>query len=109
MERLQKLQYKAVSKITGRYHGSRQDLIENVAKREQVHIEVWDMKVRAVARILEKGVQNNQIHKAEETRESIGGRSWKDHGLPSAAVKGSYYNTSLEEILASMRENGKER
>ena len=67
------------------------------------------MKVRAAARILEKGVQDDLIDKAEETRERIGGRSWKDHGLTWAAVKGPHYNTCLEEILAAMGENGERR
>ena len=81
MERLWKLQYKAVGRITGRYHGARQDLIKNVAKVGPVHVKAWDMKVRSAARILEKGVQNNLIHRTEETRELVGGRSWKDHHL----------------------------
>ena len=56
MERLRKLQYKAVRKTIGEYHGSRQDLIENISKVEPVQVNIWDMKVRSAARILEKGV-----------------------------------------------------
>ena len=106
LERLRKLQYKAVRRITGGYHSSRQELIENISKVEPVQTKLWDMKVRAVARILEKGVQDALMEKAEETRERIGGRSYKDHGLTWAAVKGPHYNMCLEGILAVMGENG---
>ena len=106
MERLPKLQYKAVRKISGGYHGSHQDLIENIAKVEPVHIKVRDMKVRTAARIVENGDQNDLIRRAEETRELVGRRSWKDHHLSWAPVKKPHYNTSLEEILASMGKNG---
>ena len=54
VERLQKLQYQAVRKVTGGYPGSRQELLENTSKREPVQTKLWDMKVRAAARILEK-------------------------------------------------------
>ena len=64
------------------------------------------MNVRAAARILEKGVQDDLIHKTEETMEVVGGRSWMDHSAAWIPVKGPHYNTSLEEILTSMGENG---
>ena len=65
------------------------------------------MKVRAAARILEKGTtQNDLINQVENTQAKRGGRSWKDHTLAWAAVKGRHYNTCLEEILAATQENG---
>ena len=74
---------------------------------EPVQVKLWDMKVRAAAMILEKGTQDDLIHEAEETRATTGkGRSWQDHNLTWAAVKGVHYNTCLEEILANMGENG---
>ena len=105
-ERLRKLQYKAVRKITGGYHGSRQDLLQEIAKVEPIQTKIWDMKVRAAARILEKGIQDDLIKQAEDNREKIGGRCWKDHSLTWAAVKGHHYNTCLEQILAATGENG---
>ena len=85
MDRPRKLLYKDVRKITGGYYGSRQELME-VSKVESVQVKLWDMKVRAAARVLENGVQDSLIHKAEETRESIGGRSWTAwRGLRSKA------------------------
>ena len=64
------------------------------------------MKIRAAARVLEKGVQNSLIRRMEEVRESVGLRSWKDHSVTWAPIKNPHYNTSLEEILASVGENG---
>ena len=103
MERLRELQYKAARKITGGYHGSSQDLIEIISKLEPVQTKLWDMKMRAVARILEN-VQDDLYHKAEENRGD--GLSWCDHGLTWAAVKPPHYRTCLEDILAAMGENG---
>ena len=74
MERLRKLQYKAVRKITGAYHGARQEILEGITKLEPVPIKIWDMQVRASARILEKGAQDNLISRTTETRETEGGR-----------------------------------
>ena len=108
-ERLRKLQYKAVKKITGGYHGSRQDLLEQIAKVEPVQTKIWDMKVRAAARILEKGIQDDLIRQAEDNQRKRRGRDWKDHGLTWAAVKGPHYNTCLEEILAATGENGERK
>ena len=105
-ERLRKLQYKALRKITGGYHGSSQDLLEQIAKVEPVQVKLWDMRVRAAARILEKGVQDGLITRVQNTQETKGGRNWKDHALTWAAVKGKHYNTCLEEILATTQENG---
>ena len=73
---------------------------------EPVQVKLWDMKVRAAARILEKGVQDDLINQAEETRRRLGGTSWQDHGLAWAAAKSPHYNSCLEEILAAMGENG---
>ena len=111
IERLRKLQYQAARKITRGYHGSRQELLENISKVEPVQTKLWDMKVRAAARILEKGTPDNLIQKAEETKVTTGtrGRSWQDHGLTWAAVKGTHYNTCLEEILSSMGEIGERK
>ena len=81
MERLRKLQYKAVRKVTGGYHGSRQDLIGQISKVELVQVKLWDMKVRVAARILEKGLQDDLINQTEKTRETTEGRSWQDHRL----------------------------
>ena len=72
IERLRKLQYQAMRKVTGGYHGSRQELLEHISKVEPVQTKLWDMKVRAAARILEKGTQDNLIQKAEETRLTTG-------------------------------------
>ena len=76
---------------------------------EPVQVKIWDMKVRAAARVLEKGVQEDLINQAEKVRETAGGRSWQDHSLTWAAIKGPHYNTCLEEILATMGENGERR
>ena len=73
-ERLRKLQYKAVRKISGGYHGARQELLEEIAKVEPVQTKLWDMKVRAAARILEKGTQDNLIRRAEANQSKTGGR-----------------------------------
>ena len=78
-ERLWKLQYQVVRKITGGYHGARQELLENIAKVEPVQTKVWDMQVRAAARILEKGVQGDLLKRVTDTREAEGGRDWTDH------------------------------
>ena len=48
-ERLQKLQYKALRKVTGAYHGARQEMLETITKIEPVAVKLWDMKVRASA------------------------------------------------------------
>ena len=95
-------------KVTEGYHGSRQELVEEISKvdSEPVQTKLWDMRVRAAARILEKRVQDDLIIQTEKTKEITGGRSWQDHGLTWAAVKGAHYNTCLEEILAAMGENG---
>ena len=106
VERLRKLQYQAARKVTEGYHGSRQELLENISKMEPIQTKLWDMKVRAAARILEKGTQDNLINRAEDSREITRGRSWQDHGLTWAAVKGTHYNIRLEEILAAIGENG---
>ena len=104
-ERLRKLQYKALRKVTGAYHGARQETLEAIAKIEPVAVKLWDMKVRASARILEKGIQDNLIEETEIYRGN--GRSWKDHSLAWAHVpRHRQYNTCLEEILATMGENG---
>ena len=79
MERLRKLQYKAVRKVTGGYHGARQTTLENILKVEPVEVKIWDMRVWASARVLEKGVQDNLIEEVEEHRG--GSRSWKDHSM----------------------------
>ena len=39
----------------------------------------------------------------------MSGRSWQDHGLTWAAVKGAHFNTCLKEILSSMGENGERK
>ena len=58
---------------------------------EPVQTKLWDMKVRAAARILEKGTQGDLIQEAEETRVTTGkGRSWQDHNLTWAAVTGRW-------------------
>ena len=106
MERLKKLQYKAVWNITGAYHGVRQETLENIAKVEPVPVKIWGMQVRASARLLEKGVQDNLVAKTAETRETVGGQDWTDHSGAWIPVKKPHYNTCLEGILASMGENG---
>ena len=106
MERLRKLQYKVVRKVTGAYHGVRQETLKNIAKVEPVQAKVRDMQVRACARILEKGVQDDLITKTTETRSTKGGRDWMDHSAAWITVKKPHYNTCLEEILSSIRENG---
>ena len=106
MERLRKLQYKAVRKITGAYYRARQETLETIAKVEPTQTKVWDMQVRAAARILEKGVQGGLLTKVKETRDAEGGRDWTDHSAAWIPVKKPHYNTSLEKILASMGENG---
>ena len=114
-ERLRKLQYKAMRKSTGGYHGARQSTLEEISKVEPVEIKIWDMKVRASARILEKGVQDHLIEEVEKHR-GTSGRGWKNHSLAWAQAQNSrnpppqqQYNTSLEEILAAMGENGERR
>ena len=63
------------------------------------------MRVRPNARILEKGIQNNLIEEVERHRGT--GRSWQDHSLAWAQVhRQRQHNTCLEEILATMGENG---
>ena len=104
VERLRRLQYQGTRKVTGGYHGARQELLENISKVEPVQTKLWDMKVRAAARILEKA--SDLINRVRDTRETVGGRSWQDHSLTWAAVKGKHYNTCLEGILAAMGENG---
>ena len=108
MERLRKLQYKAARKITGAYHGARQETLETIAKVEPVQTKIWDMQVRAAARILEKGVQANLMTRVTETRDAEGGRNWTDHSAAWIPVKKPHYNTCLEEILAATGERGKE-
>ena len=76
---LRKLQYKAAWKITGAYHRARQETLETIAKIELVQTKVWDMQVRAAARILEKGVHGDLIDKVMDTRDTIGGRDWTGH------------------------------
>ena len=65
------------------------------------------MRVRASARILEKGVQDNLIEETEAPRGT--GRSWKDHSAAWAQVKAPQYNTCLEEKLATIGENRERR
>ena len=105
MERLRKLQYKAARKITGAYHGARQETLEAIAKVEPVQTNIWDMQVRVAARILEKGVQDNLMNRTTETRDTRGGRDWTDHSAAWIPVKKPHFNTCLEEILASTGEN----
>lgn len=103
IERLRKLQYEAVImiKVTGGYHGARQEALENIARIEPVLVKLWDMKVRESARILEKGVQDSLIEEVEKYRGT--GRSWKES---HSRVGTSGLNTSLEEMLVAMGENG---
>ena len=49
-------EYKAVRNVTGAYHGARQDTLGNIAKVEPVQVKLWDMRVKASTKILEKGV-----------------------------------------------------
>ena len=94
--------------MTGAYHGARQDTPEIIAKVEPVAVQLWDMRVRASSRILEKGIQDNLIEEVERHRGN--GRSWKDHSLAWAQVpRHRQYNTCLEEILATMGENGERK
>ena len=107
-ERLRKLQYSALRKVMGAYHGARQDTLEAIAKIEPVAVKLWDMKVRESARILEKGIQDNLIEEVETHRGD--GRSWKDHSLAWAHIlKHRQYTTCLEEILATMGETGERK
>ena len=58
-----------------------------------VPVKLWDMKVRASARILEKGVQDkldNSIEEAERDRGNA--QSWKGHSLAWARVN-QQFNT----------------
>ena len=65
--------------------------------------------MRASARILEKGTQGDLITKTAETRNTEGGRDWKDHSAVWIPVKKPHYNTCLEEILSSLGENGERK
>ena len=47
VERLQKLQYKAVKKITIGYYSFQQDLMEKVSNVEPIQAKIRDMKVWA--------------------------------------------------------------
>ena len=64
------------------------------------------MQVRATARILEKGTQENLITRTTETRNAEGGRDWKDHSAAWIPVKKPHFNTCLEGNLAAIGENG---
>ena len=66
------------------------------------------MQVRASARILEKGIQDDLITKTTETRNAEGGQDWMDHSAAWIPVKKLHYNTCLEEILSSIGETGRE-
>ena len=105
--------YKAVRKVIGGYHGVRQTTLENIAKVDPVSVELWDMKVRASARILEKGIQDKPIEEVEKYR--VTSKSWKDHSLAWVQAQNSsrghqwQYSTNLEEILAAMGENGERK
>ena len=83
--------------------------MENIAKVEPAPVKVWDMQVRASARILEKGTQDDLITRTAETRNTEGGRDWKDHSTAWIPVKKPHYNTCLEEILSSIGENGERK
>ena len=116
MERLRKIQYKAVRKVTGGYHGARQTTLESIARVEPVLIpKSYDGAVMGYQGegILEKGVQDNLIEEVEKHRGAS--RSLKDHSLAWAQAQNSprvrqwQYITSLEEILAAMGENGERR
>ena len=67
------------------------------------------MKVRASARILEKGTQGDLMLKTEEVRNVKGGRKWTDHSAAWVMTKKPHYNTCLQENLAAIGENGKRR
>ena len=82
VERLRKLQYRAVRKITGGYHGARQELLEACS----VQVKLWDMKVRAAARVFERVIQSSLIQKVEEARRATGGRSWIDHSTALTTI-----------------------
>ena len=95
LERLRKLQYKAVRKVIGAYHGTRRETLGKIAKVEPVTVKIWRMRVRVSERILEKGVHDNIIEKAERHRGS--GRSWEDHSIAWVQVpRHRQYNTCLE-------------
>ena len=64
------------------------------------------MQVRAAARVLEKGTQEDLITRTTETRNEEGGRDWKDHSAAWIPVRKPHYNTCLEEILSATGENG---
>ena len=83
--------------------------LETIAKVEPVQVKVWDIQVRAAARILEKGTQDDLITKVTETRIVEGGRDWMDHSAAWVPVKKPHHNTCLEEILAATGENGERR
>ena len=52
-------------------------------------VKLWDMRVRASARILEKGIQNNLIEEVERHRGH--GGSWKDHSMTWAQTERRYW------------------
>ena len=76
---------------------------------ELVQTKVWDMQVKAAARILEKGVQGDLLKRVTDTRMAEGGRDWTDHSAAWIPVKQPHNNTCLEEILASTGENGERK
>ena len=40
--------------------------MENIIRVEPVPVKSWDMRIRAIARILEKGVQDNLTEEVEK-------------------------------------------
>ena len=94
-------------KVTGGYDGASQEILENIARVESVPVKMWDMRVRASARILEESVQEDLIEEVERHRGRD--RSGRDRSLAWATVKSKQFNTSLEGALASMGENGERK
>lgn len=54
-----------------------------MSKVEPVQVKLWDMRVCAAARVLEKGTQGGLINKVKNSQ---GGRNWQDHALTWAAA-----------------------
>ena len=88
--------------MTEGYDGARQETLEDTTKIEPVSVKLWDMRVRASARIMQNGVQDNLIEEKKKHK----GSGTDGASLTWAAVKGRQFNTSLEEILTSMGDNG---
>ncbi|KAF8422185.1 hypothetical protein EV426DRAFT_706332 [Tirmania nivea] len=81
LEAMSRLEYKALRKITGGYHGSSKEKLALIANIEPLKDKLDDMSRTWAARAVQTG--DKQIRKVLESKPAPGCQSWNDRTSPS--------------------------